>query len=192
LRKEAHMRSFDLAFRSGLALLLSLAAATSNASDGDLDPAFGANGVAHTGLTNTQAYATAIRPDGRVVVCGFYTDQTQPLWVEEFFVAQYLPDGSLDSAFGNDGIAYVDFSAYEDTCTSLTIQPDGRIVAAGYRHSAVPLWRLDRPFGKARTERHTDSTSARPGSPGCLWWRHCSHRAASRRKDHPGRFRLRR
>jgi hypothetical protein len=54
------MRSFDLAFRSGLALLLSLAAATSNASDGDLDPAFGANGVAHTGLTNTQAYATAI------------------------------------------------------------------------------------------------------------------------------------
>lgn len=130
------MRSFDLAFRSGLGLLLSLAAATSNASDGDLDPAFGANGVAHTGLTNTQAYATAIRPDGRVIVCGFYTDQTEPLWVEEFFVAQYLPDGSLDSAFGNDGIAYVDFSAYEDTCTSLTIQPDGRIVAAGY--TAIP------------------------------------------------------
>jgi hypothetical protein len=86
--------------------------------------------------------------------------------VEEFFVAQYLPDGSLDSAFGNDGIAYVDFSAYEDTCTSLTIQPDGRIVAAGY--TAIPQFPLAIPTalfwqGSNRTA-HLTPASARAGS----------------------------
>lgn len=120
--------------RSALALLMALSATHSNARDGDLDPAFGTDGVIRSGLVHTQANAMAVRPDGRIVVCGSYSDQDS--WTEEFFVAQYLPEGSLDPAFGNNGIAYIDASASADTCTSLAIQPDGRIVAAGY--TAMP------------------------------------------------------
>ena len=122
---------FSAHFHTGaLAFALALTATSSKAHDGDLDPTFGAGGFSHTGLTDTQEQAMAVRPDGRIVVCGSYADEES--LAEEFFVAQYLPDGSLDSTFGNHGITYVDASSVEDTCTGLVIQPDGRIVAAGY------------------------------------------------------------
>lgn len=124
------MPVFRCALRRAFALGLALAATAIHAADGDLDPAFGVGGVARTGSTNTALNAMALRPDGRIVVCGSYADPTS--LTEEFFVAQYRPDGSLDPAFGSGGVAHVDFSAYDDICTSLAIQDDGRIVVAGY------------------------------------------------------------
>ncbi len=50
-----------------------------------------------------------------------------------FAVARYLPDGSLDPAFGNDGAVTTDVDPQgPDVARAEALTPDGRIVAAGY------------------------------------------------------------
>ncbi|HEX2713803.1 MAG TPA: delta-60 repeat domain-containing protein, partial [Candidatus Acidoferrales bacterium] len=47
-----------------------------------------------------------------------------------FALARYNPDGSLDSTFGTGGKVTTDFGG-NDNARAVTIQHDGKIVAAG-------------------------------------------------------------
>jgi uncharacterized delta-60 repeat protein len=89
------------------------------AAPGDLDPTFGAGGVAE----ETQGLGTVmtLQPDGKILVAGY----TFP-W--ELSVARWTPDGRLDSTFGSGGIAV----GPSGRATGLALQPDGKIVATGY------------------------------------------------------------
>ena len=74
-------------------------------------------------------HALAIQPDGKIVVAGVFQCQWQP----DFALARYLPNGTLDATFGGDGTVLTDFgSGSEDYANALAIQPDGKIVVAGY------------------------------------------------------------
>jgi uncharacterized delta-60 repeat protein len=102
--------------------------------DGALDPAFGAGGRVTTSFFGVfdQAAAVAIQPDGKIVVAGVaYRSVTN----SEFALARYTPDGSLDPTFGTGGRATADFFASYDEAVALALQPDGRLVVAGYTYS---------------------------------------------------------
>ena len=82
---------------AALALLLALVPAPARAAGGDLDPTFGDAGKVVTTYPNgAAANEVAIQPDGKIVIAG---------WVGgRFAVARYLPGGTLDPAFGTDGL----------------------------------------------------------------------------------------
>src|SRR5690606_25621386 len=67
--------------------------------------------------------------DGRIVVAGTLTGPDE---VPGFFVARYTPEGALDADFGADRVVVADFGGLPGGAASVVIQPDGKIVAAGY------------------------------------------------------------
>ncbi|MGH9285086.1 MAG: delta-60 repeat domain-containing protein, partial [Acidimicrobiales bacterium] len=50
----------------------------------------------------------------------------------DFVLVGYTASGALDPGFGGAGAVATDFSGDEDSLTALALQPDGRVVAAGY------------------------------------------------------------
>ncbi|MEO8422748.1 MAG: delta-60 repeat domain-containing protein [Actinomycetota bacterium] len=123
--------------------------------NGTLDPGFANAGTALTwfGRRFQSASAVAITPGGRIVVAGSTSNGT----TSRSAVARYLSDGRLDRGFGDDGRVTTDVSRSGEQFTDLTVQPDGRIVAAGWAEgSLVPVFsavryttngRLDPSFG---------------------------------------------
>jgi uncharacterized delta-60 repeat protein len=120
--------------------------------DGSLDSSFGTGGKVVTDLQGTDsANGLAIQPDGKIVAFG----QTSGAGYPDFAVARYNPNGTLDAGFGG-GLGYVvtPFTSSYDTANSAVIQPDGKIVAAGFadgRNFALarynPDGSLDGSFG---------------------------------------------
>lgn len=122
--------------------------------DGTLDSSFGTGGIATTdfGGHGHVADAVAVQPDGKVVVGGYAAGASG--FHSDFALARYNPDGTLDSSFGAGGKTKTDFGALsDDAVRGLAIQPDGRIVAAGWNGEAIELARylangqLDPTFG---------------------------------------------
>ncbi|MEZ4641124.1 MAG: hypothetical protein R3E31_00005 [Chloroflexota bacterium] len=101
-------------------------------TDGTLDASFGSSGVNvltpfNVGF-NGQATAVALQSDGKPVVAGFLSTGGN----KNFAVTRYQSDGSLDTGFGVNGLITTPVSlTFDDEPTSLAIQSDGKIVAAG-------------------------------------------------------------
>jgi uncharacterized delta-60 repeat protein len=94
--------------------------------DGSLDASFGINGIVITLIGNSStSKALVIQSDGKIVVVG-----TSRIIYEDFTLARYNPDGSLDTTFDSDGMLTTDFGI-SDYAYDLAIQPDGKIVAVG-------------------------------------------------------------
>lgn len=111
--------------------------------DGTPDAGFGNNGIVITDFGGTDvARAVALHADGRIVAGGFNQPGGQ---VYDFALACYLPDGSPDTTFSTDGLLTTDFDAGIDQINTITIQADGKIVAAGYSVKGT-----DRDFALAR------------------------------------------
>jgi uncharacterized delta-60 repeat protein len=79
----------------------------------------------------------AIQPDGKIVVTGFAQVNSSALVnvKTDFATARLLPNGSLDTTFGYGGKAAMAFTNNEtkDGANALALQPDGKIVLAGYK-----------------------------------------------------------
>jgi uncharacterized delta-60 repeat protein len=99
---------------------------------GSPDTAFGVNGMAlfEVGIHN-YGFFLALQPDGRIVLAGTCFDYTGKY---SFGLTRLLPDGTLDTGFGIGGEVITGFSqqGLSDFCLAVTLQPDGKIVAAGY------------------------------------------------------------
>jgi uncharacterized delta-60 repeat protein len=101
---------------------------------GGLDPTFDGDGKVTwaPGDGFASGSAVALQPDGRIVVAG-------QSWTESAFdgivVLRYEPEGTLDEAFGIDGVATAEFTAGTDGggdgAGGVALQPDGKIVVAG-------------------------------------------------------------
>jgi uncharacterized delta-60 repeat protein len=98
-------------------------------ASGALDPTFGTGGRVRTdfGGRFDEALAVAVQPDGRVVVAGNSSDANG----SDMAIALYNSDGLLDTSFEGDGMALVDFGS-EASARAVALQPDGRIVLAGW------------------------------------------------------------
>ena len=108
------------------------------AADGDLDPTFGPDGKVLTDFDHTVdiANGVAIQPDGKIVVVGT-THGENDFSNEDFAVARYNQDGTLDKSFGVGGKVQTDFPNLAAVASSVVVQTDGKIVVAG---GAFPLF----------------------------------------------------
>ena len=114
--------------RSGTTAAFGLARYNAN---GSLDTSFGSGGLVATtfGTGNTRVNGIALQPDGKIVTAGFDKNATE----FEFALARYNADGSLDTSFGTGGgKVTTDFGSGIDVAWAVAVQPDGKIVAAGY------------------------------------------------------------
>ena len=99
-------------------------------TDGTLDNSFGTRGVTVKIVTSTsQATAVAIQTDGKIVVGGYaYNSSYNP----SFTLVRFNQNGSIDNTFGTSGYVQTNFNNLSGQITSLAIQADGKIVAAGF------------------------------------------------------------
>lgn len=110
-------------------------------ANGTLDTTFGTAGQVAITLTGNSSDSTtdvALQSDGKIVVVG----AGRPGGVgarNDFAVARFNSNGTLDATFGTGGKVYVDFFANHDVANAVLIQPDGAIVAIGHAATAAGL-----------------------------------------------------
>jgi uncharacterized delta-60 repeat protein len=106
----------------------SLTGSGTQAAAGDLDTTFGTNGIVATDFNNGSdvGRSAVLQPDGKIIVGGV-------TYIEmgfDFVLARYMPDGSLDPSFGNNGKVVTDFTG-SDNGYAVALQADGKILLAG-------------------------------------------------------------
>jgi uncharacterized delta-60 repeat protein len=96
--------------------------------DGTLDTSFDGDGVLTTDFAFGDDYARAVRlqADGKIVVAGHAYSGSN-----NFALARYNANGSLDTSFDGDGKLTTDFGGGTDMAFAVALQADGKIVAAG-------------------------------------------------------------
>ena len=103
-------------------------------ADGSLDASFGSGGWRVLSSVPTGAlYALALQPDGKLLLAGNAPDAS--FSYAAFLLARLLPDGGLDPEFGDGGLSTTEFGG-DAWIRALVLQPDGRIVVAGYANGA--------------------------------------------------------
>lgn len=96
---------------------------------GELDPSFDNDGRVQTTIdVFSNARGLALQPDGKIVAVGITT-----LNGNDFALARYNSDGSLDNSFGTGGIVTTDFfgNGFSDSAASVVILGDGKILVGG-------------------------------------------------------------
>lgn len=129
-------------------------------SNGSLDSTFNFDGVRTIFFGDgwDVAYSIAVQADEKIVVAGrSYASITK----DDFALARFNTDGSLDNTFSFDGKTTTDFNSYNDGIYSIIIQPDGKILAAGYASSDVIS--LDFALARYNTDGSLDNTFSSDG-----------------------------
>jgi uncharacterized delta-60 repeat protein len=99
---------------------------------GSLDLTFGAGGKVMMDFGGTEeARGVAVQADGKIVAVGSTFDWGTSQG-EDFALARFNSDGSLDSGFGTAGRVRTDFGG-SDFASAVAIQADGKLVVAGGR-----------------------------------------------------------
>lgn len=100
-------------------------------TDGSADDSFGVNGLLQTDFSNQgdKAHAVAVQADNKIIIAG----ETSSGGNQYFGVVRYLPDGTPDSSFGNEGKVNTGFgiAGFSDVANCIRLQPDGKIVIGG-------------------------------------------------------------
>ena len=107
------------------------------APNGELDTSFGTGGKVTTSIAgSTQAHgnSVAIKSNGKILLGGYARFGTSPNEYDNFVLAQYNTDGSLDTDFGDNGLVIVGFIAEtsNDIAFSVAVQDNGKIILAGF------------------------------------------------------------
>jgi len=102
---------------------------------GVLDPTFGNGGKVTTDFTggDDRAFAVALQTHGKFVVAGVAANAATG---NDFAVARYFYDGTIDSTFGTGGKVTTDFAGSDDQALAAAFQSDGKVVAAGHAFNA--------------------------------------------------------
>lgn len=105
-------------------------------ANGSPDTSFGVGGGVTTEVSlGSAAFAVALQSDGKIVAAGFGVAS----FIKRFFgLARYNPDGSRDSTFGPFfGSVTTSITSRDDAATAVAIEPDGKILAAGFAGAPV-------------------------------------------------------
>ena len=132
-----------------------------NPANGSFDTTFNTTGIVTTSIngSNTdEIEAIAIQPDGKIVVSGF--GNTGAGNGDDFIVARYNTNGSLDTSFDFDGIQVTPFTSSSDVGNGVAIQADGKILASGYAFGGASY---DYAFARYNTDGSLDTTFGNGG-----------------------------
>lgn len=104
--------------------------------NGTLDDHFGDSGIAITEIYKTKYVDVrltdiAIQRDKKIIACGNVLSDSI------LVLARYEKDGTLDNGFGKHGVVKNPVNGYWSNCTSVEIQPDGKILASGYGYKSL-------------------------------------------------------
>jgi len=103
-------------------------------ANGSLDASFGSGGEVTTSFgpdTSDTAVGVAVQADDKIVVAGTVQDFDTD-FIDEFGLARYDANGSLDGSFGTGGLVTTSFGPDTSAfAAGLAIQADGKIVVAG-------------------------------------------------------------
>jgi len=104
----------------------------------------------------------AIQADGKIVVAGSANNGTD----NDFALARYNSDGSLDTSFDTDGKVTAPIGTSNDVGNAVAIQADGKIVVAGYARTGTnDDLALARYIGIATPPLAPSGLTATPVSP---------------------------
>jgi uncharacterized delta-60 repeat protein len=114
-------------------------------TDGSLDASWGNGGRVTTAIpgpsNDSATNMTVTQPDGKIVVVGTSYAQNNIAGVPGFRLAvtRYNPDGSLDSTFGQGGVALfaANYGVFFLSPSAVTLDGSGRIVIAGTSPSST-------------------------------------------------------
>lgn len=113
-------------------LAFGLATHVAYAASSGLDPDFGNGGIVTTTINGGgNLQALVVQPDGKIVAAGGYFREQA---MQDFALARYNPDGTLDDSFGQGGVVTTSVSPFgaTDMALDLALQEDGKVVAAGH------------------------------------------------------------
>ncbi len=99
-------------------------------ANGTFDTSFNSTGKVITpiGSSDDYGYSVALQPDDKIVVAGYCSNGANL----DFCLARYLANGTLDTSFGSTGKVITAIGSGTDVANSAALQPDGKIVVAGY------------------------------------------------------------
>ena len=102
--------------------------------NGELDTAFGTNGVASVPVIDVENDfdCLVVQDDGKIVASGHYANE---LLSFALLVARFLPDGTLDDTFGDNGIINYPYQADAEGF-GITLTSDDKILLTGFTASA--------------------------------------------------------
>ena len=125
---------------------------------GELDPSFGAGGIASAQLLPAvaEAYDVAMQGDNFIITGYGRATATEEV---DLIAARFKANGAWDRSFGNDGLVRIDIAGEADRGRDLVVFPDGRVLIAGSgKPSAADIngmivmlnrnGSLDRSFGR--------------------------------------------
>lgn len=96
---------------------------------GDIDTTFSDDGYARftDGYVSTSGNAVAVQSDGKIVIAGSSLNNAA--------VVRFTSSGALDNTFNVVGSSLINFGGedWNNHATDVVIQPDGKILVAGYR-----------------------------------------------------------
>ncbi|WP_328619641.1 calcium-binding protein [Streptomyces sp. NBC_00354] len=101
-------------------------------ADGSPDAGFGTGGrtSVHFPGDGGGANAMALQANGKIVTAG-QADDPNSQEANDFGLARFNTNGTVDTGFGGDGFVVTGFLDW-DEARGVLVQPDGNIVAAGY------------------------------------------------------------
>jgi uncharacterized delta-60 repeat protein len=135
-------------------------------TDGSLDSSFDSDGLATMGIATYDCYGISlvIQSDGKIVLGG--SIDNGPL--RSFGLARFNGNGSIDSTFDADGIVFTPVGTDYDQINSVLLQPDGKIIGAGFITGSVPT-DIDFALARYNTDGSLDTTFDNDGIVTTIW-----------------------
>lgn len=107
------------------------------AANGTPDTTFGSNGrslIKFSGASDEDIPAAlALQGNGKIVAAGYATNRVTGAAHKDFFVGRWLPNGAVDTAFGDgQGSKVAQVAVGEDEAFAVAVEVSGNILAGGY------------------------------------------------------------
>jgi uncharacterized delta-60 repeat protein len=109
--------------------------------NGTLDTSFADHGAVYQviGQGENIAYAMAIQQDGKILLAGYSQDSN---YRNTPVVLRYTETGIPDSTFGTNGMAKIPVTETDNDFSAISLQPDGKILAAGHISNGLSWYSL--------------------------------------------------
>jgi len=149
-------------------------------TSGSLDADFGDGGKVITDFgrpaPDDEARSVVVaQPDGKILVAGYSNRSLSGSPYYDFALARHNADGTPDITFGQDvdgdgvrdGVVITNISDQYDYAQAIAVQPDGKIVVAGYvRRWSASRWQYDFALARYNADGSLDDGSWSDSTPG--------------------------